>query len=175
MKSLMQELWKLEPRVDWESDLPAPIVVRVNTWCTGLQELENVKIRRCYRRQVEIPADTQLHVITDTSELGFVAVTYLRFVYADDGVDVAFLIAKTHVAPVKKRTIPELELKVACEEVDQERVIADELRTYFLLLQDGRAMDQLKNMQDYRFYWQQNRKNPSRNRTGAMEKCKRPR
>ena len=100
----------------------------VNAWCAGLKELENVRTRRCYRRGIEIPVDTQLHVFTDASELGFGAVAYLRFVYAGDGVEVAFLMAKTHVAPVKKRTIPELELKGACEGVDLARVIADELQ-----------------------------------------------
>jgi len=47
MKILMQEIWKL--RVDWEGELPASVVERVTNWCTGLKDLENLKIRRCYR------------------------------------------------------------------------------------------------------------------------------
>ena len=120
-KKILGVLWSRE------SDLPAPIVLRVNAWCTGLQELGNVKIQRCYRRQIEIPVYTQLHVFTDASKLGFGAVAYLRFVYADDGVEVAFLMTKTHVTQLKKRTILELELKGACEGVYLARGIANEL------------------------------------------------
>lgn len=65
-------------------------------------------------------------MFTDASDLGFGAVAYLRFVYADNGVEVAFLMAKTYVASVKKRTTRELELKGACEGVDLAIVVADE-------------------------------------------------
>ena len=114
---------------------------------------------RCYRQQIEIPVDTQLHVFTDASELGFSAVAYLRFVYADDGVEVAFLMTKTHVAPVKKRTIPELELRGCVRrsrprESHRGRVTTRLSQSYFpYRLQDGHTVDQFKDMQVYRLCW----------------------
>ena len=48
----------------------------------------------------------QLHVFTDASNLAHGAVTYLRTQNADGEVELAFVMAKTHVAPIKKHTIP---------------------------------------------------------------------
>ena len=74
-----------------------------------------------------MPVELQLHIFTDASQLGFSAAAYLRLVFPDGGVEVAFLMAKTHVAPLKQRTIPQLELKGACEGVDLTTLIATEL------------------------------------------------
>ena len=86
---------------------------RLRDWCHNLKHLENLRIPRCYRQRHVQPIDQQLHVFTDDSQLGFGAVAYLRLDYSDAEVEVAFIMAKTHVAQVRQRTIPQLELKGA--------------------------------------------------------------
>ena len=88
---------------------------------------QNLKIRRCYLRRAGTPVDIQLHIFTDASQLGFGAVAYLRIVFPDGGVEVAFLMVKTHAAPLKQRTIPQLELKGAHARVGLAKLITTEL------------------------------------------------
>ena len=92
-----------------------------------MNDLKNLKIQRCYRRIAEVPVELQLHIFTDARQLGFGAAAYLRLAFLDGGVEVAFLMAKTHIAPLKQWTFPQLELKGACEGVDLATLIATEL------------------------------------------------
>ena len=52
----------------------------------------------------------QLHGFSDASEKAYSAVVYLRAEYTDDRVQISLLTSKTKVAPLKKVTIPRLEL-----------------------------------------------------------------
>ena len=92
-----------------------------------MNDLKNLKIQRCYRRIAEVPVELQLHIFTDARQLGFGAAAYLRLAFLDGGVEVAFLMAKTHIAPLKQWTFPQLELKGACEGVDLATLITTEL------------------------------------------------
>ena len=52
----------------------------------------------------------QLHGFSDASELAYAAAVYLRIVTIDDVVSVILVMAKTKVAPIKRLTVPRLEL-----------------------------------------------------------------
>ena len=52
----------------------------------------------------------QLHCFSDASERAYAAVIYLRSLYEDGHVEVNLMASKTKVAPVKKQSIPRLEL-----------------------------------------------------------------
>ena len=52
----------------------------------------------------------QLHGFSDASEKAFVAVVYLRVEYKCMPRDIQLVASKTRVAPVKKQSIPRLEL-----------------------------------------------------------------
>ena len=69
----------------------------------------------------------QLHVFTNASNLAHGAVAYLSTQYADGEVEFAFVMAKTHVAPVKKHTIPQLELKGAIDGLELAQRITTDL------------------------------------------------
>ena len=56
---------------------------------------------------------TQLHRFSDASQNGFAAVVHLRTLYDESSVSLALVAAKTKVAPVKRETIPRLELSGA--------------------------------------------------------------
>ena len=52
----------------------------------------------------------QLHGFCDASETAYGCVFYLRMIDVSDQVHIALVISKSKVAPIKKLTIPRLEL-----------------------------------------------------------------
>ena len=69
----------------------------------------------------------ELHVFGDASEKGFGAVCYARYVFPDGRIEVAFVMAKTRVAPLRQLSIPRLELQVALLVVRLAGIIKKEL------------------------------------------------
>ena len=52
----------------------------------------------------------ELHCFSDASEKGYAASVYVRFIYEDGRIDVKLVASKTKVAPLKKQSIPRLQL-----------------------------------------------------------------
>ena len=107
MKILMQQLWEM--KVEWRQELPEDKLLIHQTWRKELPTLADIGIPRCYF--LEEPALTvQLHGFSDASEAAFGAVIYVRATYAGHSPTARLVTAKSRVAPLKQRTIPELEL-----------------------------------------------------------------
>ena len=107
MKELYRELWKL--KLGWDEEIPNVMKEQHLKWRTEFELLASVKIPRHYF-QGKIPLSVELHGFSDTSEAAYAAVIYARATYASGPPSSALIIAKTKVAPLKSRTIPELEL-----------------------------------------------------------------
>jgi len=73
-----------------------------------LKTLAKIKVPR-YCVESSTPAN-QLHGFSDVSKHAFAAVIYLRTVYSDGNISVWLVASKTGVSPMKKQTIPRLEL-----------------------------------------------------------------
>jgi len=106
MKILFQEL-SLD-KIDWDSNLPKHLLGTWNSLLNELKCLNNVKIPRCYFRSR--PVQFELHGFSDASNCAYTGVVYIRSLYEDGGVDVHLVASKTRVAPLKRQTIPRLEL-----------------------------------------------------------------
>ena len=72
-------------------------------------------------------AKVELPVFGDASEKGFGAVCYTRYVFPDERIEVAFVMAKTRVAPLGQPSIPRLELQAALLAVILAEIIKKEL------------------------------------------------
>ena len=70
--------------------------------------LNEIRIPRCYFRST--PVEVQVHGFSDASNSAYAAVLYLRSVYDDGRILVRLVASKSRVAPIKKQTIPRLEL-----------------------------------------------------------------
>jgi hypothetical protein len=67
-------------------------------------------IPRCYFPKEAKIVSTQLHGFSDASELAYAGVVYLRMCDSEGNVHVSLVTSKTKVAPIKRLTIPRLEL-----------------------------------------------------------------
>jgi transposase InsO family protein len=128
-KILMQDIWQLN--VDWDDPLDGDIRDR---WLGIAQDIQKstglMKIPRSYFTFDSREEITQLHVFTDASPKAYGAVAYLR-----QGDQTNFVMAKTRVAPLKKLSLPKLELMAATVGANLAVFLQDSLTNNFPNLQ----------------------------------------
>ena len=108
VKILMQRLWEL--KIDWDDPLPAEIHAVWSQWRTELKCLSGKHIPRCYYPDGVNVVAVELHGFSDASENAYSAVVYLRLTDSVGEVHTSIVMSKTKVAPIKRLTIPRLEL-----------------------------------------------------------------
>jgi hypothetical protein len=111
-KMLMQETWLAG--IGWDDLLPIEIDVAWQDWLDELPDLAKFSPPRCLKPANDV-LFVELHMFSDASEKAYATVAYLRFVesssVASEGpVSCGLLVAKSRVAPLKKITLPRLEL-----------------------------------------------------------------
>ena len=107
-KVLFQEL--CNKRVDWDDQLTEEQLKKWNSLILELQTVSSACIPRCYVSNSSNIKSSELHCFSDASERAYAAVIYLRSIYEDGRVDVNLIASKTKVGPLKKQSIPMLEL-----------------------------------------------------------------
>ena len=106
MKILFQEL--CIEKTNWDSELKGESLRKWKSFLQDLILIDCYHIPRCYFACQ--PVDIQLHGFSDASERAYAAVVYIRSTYSDGQVEVRLVASKSRVAPIKKQTIPRLEL-----------------------------------------------------------------
>ena len=108
IKILLQRIWEL--KIDWDDPLPSEIKDTWLQWRIELSILSEKHIPRChFPKQSHIVA-MELHGFSDASEEAYAGVVYLRIIDSSQEVHVSLVTSKTKVAPLKRLTIPRLEL-----------------------------------------------------------------
>lgn len=111
-KIFMQGIWCLIDEDgkpwSWDKELPASFKTRWNNYQSQLPNLNELRVARC----VIFPSPTtlQIHIFTDASENAYGACVYIRSTSTAGDVKVALLASKSKVSPLKKQSIPRLEL-----------------------------------------------------------------
>ena len=108
MKVLLQRLW--EHNLAWDEPVPEAIESAWNRWHRELPALRDLHIPRPYFSKTVNVRDLQVHGFSDASEVAYSGVVYLRGIDDQGDVHVALVMAKTKVAPLKRLSIPRLEL-----------------------------------------------------------------
>ncbi|XP_058817215.1 uncharacterized protein LOC131680520 [Topomyia yanbarensis] len=107
-KMLMQRLWLLP--CAWDDEVPNHIATSWEKYAAQLPKVANFRISR----YALLPNSTiQLHTFSDASESAYGACTYARCVDSSGQIRVQLLAYKSRVAPLKKITLPRLELCAA--------------------------------------------------------------
>ena len=95
-------------QVNWDDPLSGELLTKWRKILSQLCCLNNVQVPRCYFSGD--PCTRQLHGFCDASDRAFAAVVYLRSMYDNGCVKTVLIASKTRVAPVKRQSIPCLEL-----------------------------------------------------------------
>lgn len=90
---------------------------------------DDFKVPRCIKpSNFGSYKQAQLHHFSDVSEQAYGSVSYLRFVNEENTVHVALMTGKARVAPLKKMTIPRMELAAAVLATTVDKVLRSELQ-----------------------------------------------
>ena len=102
MKILLQRLWEI--KLDWDDPAPDNLLEVWSQWRMELSSLSTIHIPRCYSSIGFSVSSMQLHGFSDASEEAYAGVVYLGKVHP------AIVMSKTRVSPIKRLSIPRLEL-----------------------------------------------------------------
>ena len=108
MKILQQKVW--EHGTGWDEPVPHKVETAWNRWRRELPALRDHLISRYCFKYNDAVKTCELHRFCDTSESVYAAVVYLKSENESGEIHLALIAAKTKVAPVKRQTIPRLEL-----------------------------------------------------------------
>ncbi|XP_025202896.1 uncharacterized protein LOC112599977 [Melanaphis sacchari] len=104
-KHMMQLLWT--SGVGWDDPVPEQVRTMWQRYQSEIQCIQHLKIPR--RITTEGVTQYEFHVFSDSSEKGYAAAVYLRC-ETDNQVTCNLITAKSKVSPLKRVTIPRLEL-----------------------------------------------------------------
>ncbi|XP_063830279.1 uncharacterized protein LOC135079557 [Ostrinia nubilalis] len=125
VKCLLQRLWLLG--ISWDEQPPEGIINLWETFCHQLSSIKELNIPR--RLTFDDVISYELHGFCDSSELAYGAVIYLRILCADGSIHTRLLCAKARVAPLKRLSLPRLELCGAVTLADLTQLILDTYQT----------------------------------------------
>nr|XP_034836272.1 uncharacterized protein LOC117992671 [Maniola hyperantus] len=120
-KCFLQRLWILG--TSWDEMPPEEVISAWKTFCEQLSILQQLHLPR--RLTVDGAGTYELHGYCDSSELAYGAVIYLRATCDDGSVQVRLLCAKARVTPIKKISLPRLELCAAVLLADLAKYVLD--------------------------------------------------
>ena len=107
-KLLFQQMCEI--KTDWDDSLTGELLTEWESLASDLQQSKPILLPRCYTGVESTPIKSySLQRFCDASQRAYAAVGYLR-VESEAGTFTQFFCSKTRVAPVKKLTIPRLEL-----------------------------------------------------------------
>lgn len=109
-KIALQALWRRG--ISWDEELPPELSERWKGLFQEMVQLNGVRFDRCLTPANAI-GQPVLCVFSDASEDAFGACAYARWQLSTGGFNAQFIAAKSRVAPLKKLTIPRLELQGA--------------------------------------------------------------
>ena len=125
-KCILQELCK--NNMQWDDTISGHLLSKWNEWISELHLLDDLKINRCYKTEtLGMITSCQLHHFADASETGYGMVTYMRLADEQGNIHVSFVLGKARVAPLKKITIPRMELTAATALVRLNAMLVREL------------------------------------------------
>ena len=108
LKVFFQEL--CIEKVPWDEPLSGDNLKRYDTLLSEANNIKGIKVPRSFVKPGERVKSVEIHAFSDASEQAYACVIYLRVLYESGEVEIHFVASKAKVAPIKKQSIPRLEL-----------------------------------------------------------------
>ena len=125
-KMILQELTRL--KLGWDETIPSTEKELWNAWLQDLPNMAEFQVNRCISpHDFGQVVECELHHFADASEMAYGAVSYLVSKNAEGDIHSGLILAKSHLAPLKKMTIPRLELTAATLSVKLDAKLKEEL------------------------------------------------
>ena len=125
-KKIIQDL--THQKIGWDEPLPDDILQRWTDWVDELPCISDIKIPRAFKTQTSDDIlEYELHHFSDASEIAYGVVSYLRTVDKSNNVKCYLVMSKSKLAPLRKMTIPRLELTAAALAVKMDIMLKKEL------------------------------------------------
>ena len=102
---MIQAMWSAD--LTWDERLPDELAKPALTWFKEIPDLAKIKVPRCLK-ELELVADSQLHVFTDASQEAYGGVAY-----QSGTVTSRLVMSKAKVTPLKAISVPRIELMAA--------------------------------------------------------------
>lgn len=126
-KQILRDL--REAKCGWDSTISCVYSRPYKKWLTELEQLKHLQISRSLKPEDFGQVKTaQLHHFSDASEQGYGTVSYIRFIDNLGKIHVTLVMGKSRVSPLKRMTIPRLELTAATLVVRVDQMLRSELQ-----------------------------------------------
>ncbi len=126
-RQILQELCR--QKLGWDDNIEFEQQRRWIEWTSNLHELEEFHINRCLKPHgFENPSTVLMHHFADASGVGYGTASYIRLISDSGEIHCQLLMVKSRVAPLKKVTIPRMELTAATVAVKVDAMLRRELQ-----------------------------------------------
>ena len=135
VKALIQQLWLF--KIGWDGPVPDDLAQKWQDWWDQLHLVTTVAIPRYNLDKQKTIRSIQVHGFSDSSETVYGGAVYLRTTCTDATITTALVIAKSKVIPLKKLTIPKLELCAVLLTSKQVQTVSSQLSVDSSNVSDG--------------------------------------
>ena len=122
-KLIQQELCRQQ--LDWDDAVPPDLATQVCKWLDSVDELQSLRISRCFKPKSSTQERIEFHCFSDASEAAYGAAVYIK-VITDSETSVSLVMGKSRVAPLKTLSIPRLELTAAVVATKLHKFVVEE-------------------------------------------------
>ena len=122
-RRIVQNLCRI--KIGWDEPIPEMDREQWIQWVSSLQAMDKICVPRCLQPVPSV--HRELHHFADASEIAYGVVSYLRVIATDGSVNCTIVMAKSRLAPIKKLTVPRLELQAATLAARQNALLRKEL------------------------------------------------
>ena len=124
----MTKLW--EAGYEWDEEISDEMKKIWQDWINEIHKAKEISIDRCYHNHNNEVKSRILHVFGDASEEAFAAAAYLVTTDEDSVTSSKLVMSKTRVSPIKRVTLPRLELLAALIAVRLGKYIENAIKPY---------------------------------------------
>ncbi|XP_076852605.1 uncharacterized protein LOC143506910 [Brachyhypopomus gauderio] len=127
-KLILREL--CQEKLSWDEEITKRHSRRWLQWLSELQVLSDFRVDRCIKPKDFGPTlKAQIHNFSDASESGYGTASYILLTSKDGKKCCTLLMSKSRVAPLKKVTVPRMELTAAVIAVKVDKLLRREMET----------------------------------------------